>query len=402
MSRPTLAFVCTVLRPYRTHFLKRVARELTALELHTAVLFEHNLVPVDTAVFDPAIRPGLFGAGESVRRQGKLRHAVSAWAKGGRIAQWLERRAVAAVVCVGYSDPALVRVMRWCRRRGVACLVAGDSNILGDRQNGPLKSLAKQAALRPLLRLADGVLCNGSLGRDYFRKYGVPDGRIHLMPYEPDYGLIASLPEAFVEDVRRRHQLAPDRRRIFFGGRLVRRKRVDLLLDAFAAVAAERPAWDLVVMGQGPLEDELKARAPARTRFLPFSEDQREVSAMYRLCDVMALPSEYEAWALVVNEAVAAGAAVLSSDVVGASRELVRDGVNGRVFASGDLADCTAALREVTHPGRIDALKAASARVLADWRRSADPVRGLHEALTAAGVRTGYRDDPESPSGTDR
>jgi len=42
-------------------------------------------------------------------------------------------------------------------------------------------------------------------------------------------------------------------------------------------------------------------------------------------------------WALVVIEALAAGCPVISSDVVGAAWELIEDGVNGRIFPSGDL-----------------------------------------------------------------
>ena len=38
-----------------------------------------------------------------------------------------------------------------------------------------------------------GVLACGSLGRQYFRRYGVPDDRIYYTPYEPDYAMIASV-----------------------------------------------------------------------------------------------------------------------------------------------------------------------------------------------------------------
>ncbi len=110
------------------------------------------------------------------------------------------------------------------------------------------------------------------------------------------------------------------------------------------------------------------------------------VSSVYRAGDALCLPSEYEPWALVINEAVAAGLAVVASDVVGAAAELVRDGVNGKIFKSKDLADLTSALRFVTDPARIDALRAGSEGVLADWRRRGDPVEGVRNALRSAGL----------------
>jgi glycosyltransferase involved in cell wall biosynthesis len=83
---------------------------------------------------------------------------------------------------------------------------------------------------------------------------------------------------------------------------------------------------------------------------------------------------------------MAAGMAVVSSDVPGASAELVRDGVNGRVFPAGDAAALRECLLDVTHPDRTDAMRAASRGVLEDWRRRGDPVAGLRRALQYVGA----------------
>jgi glycosyltransferase involved in cell wall biosynthesis len=110
------------------------------------------------------------------------------------------------------------------------------------------------------------------------------------------------------------------------------------------------------------------------------------VTAIYKASDVLVLPSDFEPWALVINEAAAAGMAVVASSVVGAAAELVRDGVNGRVFPPGDLRALADCLLDVTDPARVDAMKAASEGVLADWRRVADPIAGLRRGLEANGV----------------
>jgi glycosyltransferase involved in cell wall biosynthesis len=100
----------------------------------------------------------------------------------------------------------------------------------------------------------------------------------------------------------------------------------------------------------------------------------------------MVLPSDFEPWALVVNEAAAAGLAIIATDKVGAAAELVRDGVNGFIFPASDLAKLTDRLLEVTDDSRIEELKAGSAGVLNEWRRVADPVNGLRQALASCGV----------------
>ena len=185
------------------------------------------------------------------------------------------------------------------------------------------------------------------------------------------------------------HGLAPDHRYLLFGGRLVPVKRVDLLIDTFARVADLRPQWTLLIAGDGWLRRELQARVPGSLRdriiWLGFLEvDQMRLA--YHAGDVMVLPSDYEPWALVVNEAMAAGCPVVASDVVGAAWDLVKDGVSGRIFPSGDLAALAEVLLDVTDDGRYARYREATAEALADWRRRADPVQGIRAALRSVGL----------------
>jgi glycosyltransferase involved in cell wall biosynthesis len=110
------------------------------------------------------------------------------------------------------------------------------------------------------------------------------------------------------------------------------------------------------------------------------------MSDLYRQCDALVLPSDYEPWALVINEAAAAGLAIVCSNVVGAAAELVRDSVNGRLFPAGNFDAMTGCLLDVTNDAKIDAMKSASASVLADWRQHGDPVNGLRQALKLCGL----------------
>jgi glycosyltransferase involved in cell wall biosynthesis len=183
--------------------------------------------------------------------------------------------------------------------------------------------------------------------------------------------------------------LAAGRRRLVCCCRLIDVKRVDMVIDAFGAIAAERPEWDLVIVGEGPLraglEERARAAAAGRVQFLGFL-DQERVTGVYRSSDALVLASAYEPWALVVNEAAAAGCAIVASDLVGAAPELVREGENGFVFAAGDLGALTERLRAVTEAGTIENLKRGSRAVVAEWRRRADPIAGLRSALASAGV----------------
>ena len=211
-----------------------------------------------------------------------------------------------------------------------------------------------------------------------------------LMPVEPDYRLILELDQQKIEQVRDRFALPPQRRRVIYSGRLTAEKRVDLLIDAFSRIASDRPDWDLLIVGDGPLRKELEQRVPGSLRgrviWTGFLNDQQTIAALYRTSDLLVLPSDSEPWAVVINEAAAAGLAIVASDVVGAAAELVRDGVNGRIFRRGNLERLSQCLLEVTSPLRIDQMKRSSAGILLQWREKADPVQGLHQALVACEV----------------
>jgi glycosyltransferase involved in cell wall biosynthesis len=383
-----LAIIANSNAPYRTHLHRRIAREMPEVRLWS--VFTHE-VGTSPWVGQPPeeIRPVQFGPGEDAVKQDKPSRALHEWRKGGRVIEWLRERRVRAVIVLGYNDPGRLRIIRWCARSGIPCLLWGDSNIHGDNARG-FKALFKRLLVPRVLSRCCAILPCGRLGQEFFQKYGADPSRVFFFPCEPDYDLIQSLPADRIEQTRARLGLRRERRRIVFSGRLVRDKRPDLAIDAFAAIADRRPDWDLILLGDGNIRPELEARIPAglksRITLAGFVPEPADVSAVYRLSDVMILPSDYEPWALVINEAAAADMAIVSSSVVGAAYEMVRDGVNGAVFPPGDLAAATEALLRVTDPQRIDALKGASRALLHEWRTRGDPVQGLRHALRHCGV----------------
>jgi glycosyltransferase involved in cell wall biosynthesis len=125
----------------------------------------------------------------------------------------------------------------------------------------------------------------------------------------------------------------PDRYFLFVG-RFAPEKNVLRMLEAYAKYrqVAGRRAWGLVLVGGGPLETELRARAQ-ELRDVVFAGFQQgdAVPTYYGLASCLVLPSVSETWGLVVNEAMAAGLPVLVSQRCGCVPELVRPGVNGYV-----------------------------------------------------------------------
>ena len=123
-------------------------------------------------------------------------------------------------------------------------------------------------------------------------------------------------------------------------GRQVPQKGFDVLIDAFAQLA-ERPdvRHRLVLAGDGPEHAALAARAAARGLAdrveLVGATDRARTAALFRGADVFVLPSRHEPFGIVVLEALAAGTAVVASDVGGVAEFLPR-GPLARLVAPDD------------------------------------------------------------------
>lgn len=120
---------------------------------------------------------------------------------------------------------------------------------------------------------------------------------------------------------------------ILFVGRLIDIKNLPLLINAFSEI--DNPNARLIFVGEGNQEKELKIFCEKnglldRIIFAGKQENER-LFAWYNIGDIFVLPSYYERFGAVVNEALLAGCFTLCSSVAGASC-LIKDGDNGFVF----------------------------------------------------------------------
>lgn len=388
-TRKGLAIVSNALTPYRVHLHRRIAKEIPEFRLHS--IFTHGGTDFTWKMDVPeSIGAVSFASRDASTGKSPWLRLFAHYRKGSRILNYLRRHDVKAVILHGYNDATRLRLAMACPKYGIRVFLRGDSNIKGDTKVRGLKRWCKRRLVAYFIRRSDVIMPMGRLGQAYFEDYGASKEDCIFVPLEPDYERFASISEEAVALFRERFQLVRDKHYILFCGRLIHLKRVDVLLDAFARLSEKRSNWELLIVGDGPLRDELKKRPSAvkvgkRCHWLGFLDGEELVHA-FHAADVLALPSEYEAWALVVNEAMAAGLVVVASDVVGAAYELIQDGRNGRVFPRGDVGALTEALSDVTDESALQVYRAEVQPILADWRQRADPVDGVRRALRRVGL----------------
>ena len=386
--RPGLAIISNTITPYRVNLHRLIAAGIPELKLHT--LTTHGDADFKWAVDVPgSIHASYFNRPGDSPLASTWRAPVWEWRKGGRLINYLRANDVRAVICQGYRYISYLRVIRYCHRHGIPRFVRNDSNIHNERRLPPVKQWVKRRVYAGWMPLVSGVMSMGGCGDEFFLKYGARPEHIYRVPYTPDYDYFAAADADRLERFRRKVGLRDDHKYVLFCGRLAPVKRVDLLIDAFAAIAAQRPDWDLLVVGDGILGDELRSRVPDHLRqrvvWTGFLETEESVLA-YHAAEVLALPSDMEPWALVVQEAMAAGLAVVASDVVGAARELVQDGTSGRMFPAGDVDALRQALLDVTQDNATSQYQQRSRDALRDWRERINPVEEVRRAMADVGV----------------
>lgn len=369
----SLVILANVATPYRVHFHARLAAALAPARL-VSVFFSSS------QFFEEQPLPASIGAVhlDHGRVHGHLAEAL--WYPRA-FARVLREERPDAVVVNGWHSPLLVRAIFHCARRGLPVFVSGDSNVWGDVR-GDAPRLVKQVALRSLLGASQGVLSMGRAGDEFFRRYGAE--RIYRVPYDADYDYYAVRDEGDVLALRASLGLDETRRAFTFAGRFVAVKGIDTLLDAFASIAATRPAWDLILAGAGVEEGALRSRIPraleGRVRFAGLCNVPR-MRALYHASDVFVLPSRFEPWGVVVTEALAAGVPVVSTTVCGAAIDLVHPGENGELAPPDDVPALSRALLAVSSdPERY---RAAVPALFAKWREENDPVKGVLEAIAS-------------------
>jgi glycosyltransferase involved in cell wall biosynthesis len=173
---------------------------------------------------------------------------------------------------------------------------------------------------------------------------------------------------------------------ILYAGKLTPRKRAADLLDAYVLLSPDRkrePDPYLLIVGDGETRSELETQVSTlgwnSVRFLGF-RNQSELPQLYDLCDIFVLPSFGEPWGLVVNEAMNAGRAVIVSDQVGCGPDLVKDGVNGKIFPAGDVDRLYASLEAVLRDRRYIDMGRKSLEIIDGWGYEQD-VAGLLETM---------------------
>jgi glycogen synthase len=230
--------------------------------------------------------------------------------------------------------------------------------------------------------------------------FGVAPGRVTVIPNGVDPRDLEPTVENL--DALRARYARPDQRLVLLVGRLVYEKGFHVALDALARVVRRPGSVRFLVAGTGTAEEELKrqARELGLTRhgsFLGWVGDDM-LHSLYRVAEVVIVPSIYEPFGLVALEAMASGCLCVVADTGGLREVVPAGGSVGLRFRSRDSAALGRVLEKVLgdDEGRAEVVAEAREHVLKfDWAEVARRTAGVYGGV--AGIATLSPSDGSTP-----
>ncbi|HSL04379.1 MAG TPA: glycosyltransferase, partial [Nitrospiraceae bacterium] len=213
-----------------------------------------------------------------------------------------------------------------------------------------------------MTRRADGLITYTAAGADYWRKQGLPKGRV--IPYDNtiDVGGLrkagADITEQQLIELRGKLGLK-GKRILLFSGRLYAAKQVDFLLRAFALVKIIDPKVSLLIIGDGEERRKLEQLAVQLNlrdvHFLGKLVEPEETAAYFSLADLMVLPVLV---GLAIVHGFAFGLPLITTDSPGHGPELDYLSGNNGVVTKLDVSEYAEAIvMLLASPHRLEAMK---------------------------------------------
>ena len=217
-----------------------------------------------------------------------------------------------------------------CKLFGIPYFINCDGAILK-------RNVLRDCVKRILFKDAAACFASGKSAFEYFKYYGVPKNRIYIHNFTSLTAHdILSKPFNNCEKETLRNKLdIPNCQLVLAIGQFIHRKGFDILLKAWKKIC--HPATLLLIGGGGErsmyerLIQEFHFNNVIIHDFMP----KQEIYRYYQAADIFVLPTREDIWGLVVNEAMAQGLPVITTDNCVAGVELIENGVNGYVVKTG-------------------------------------------------------------------
>jgi glycosyltransferase involved in cell wall biosynthesis len=277
----------------------------------------------------------------------------------------------AVIVYTGYTYASFWITLFAAKLKRKVFIFSTDISALEPRNKLKLKTWLKKLLLPFIFNLADIVIVSSTLGKQIVASLGIPEKRITLTPFSVDNAWWTSQAnQVDVKEIRKKWNIPETATVLLFCAKLQLWKRPQDVFKAFVQANVQNSY--LVFVGDGSLKVELETEAnflkvQDKVKFLGFV-NQSQLPSIYCSADLFILPSEYEPFGVVVNEAMLCGLPVIVSDKVGAGYDLIKHDETGFVYPCGNIDELKIILNNtLSNREKLDSMSIAARDHIQLW-----------------------------------
>lgn len=272
----------------------------------------------------------------------KLRMKGTSQSRGSAVVELIKRQKYDSIIFGGYSSPSVMRAIAYCRIHKVKYYIEFDGCF------NKKDALVKRIVKKYLLEKATGCFVTCEETRQYLYGLGVCSERIFRYPFTSvsQDDILSAPPIPYEKKKTRRKFGLPDGILLISVGQFIHRKGFDVLLRALPHVERE---VNVLIIGGEPTEEYISLciqEKLSNVKFMPFLS-KGELFQLYQCADVFILPTREDIWGLVINEAMACGLPIISTNKCIAANELVFPRRNGMIVPAEDEVALADAINEM-------------------------------------------------------
>lgn len=232
-----------------------------------------------------------------------------------------------------YSTKTAMKLMLRCIIKKIPYAINCDGAFIGGNS---LKNTVKSFFIKKATRL----FASGKKAAEYFIHYGAKEENIAYHGFTSlfEKDIPESIPSPELKTRLRKERELPEGIIAVSVGRFIKSKAFDVLIDAWSHLPGE---YTLLIIGGGSerksYEEQIKNLGLKNIRiydYMPFDK----LIEYYKCCDIFVMPTLTDVWGLVINEAMANGLPVVTTEMCIAGLELIEKGENGYIVPINDAA----------------------------------------------------------------
>lgn len=246
------------------------------------------------------------------------------------------------IIIGGYSTPTGMLAIEYLRHKRKKFILSADGGIIKSEKRSVF------FIKRHFIKSASWWLSTGQITTEYFIHYGANKGRIYTYPFSSvrNYQVNSEIVTGYKKTILKEKFGMNTDKAIVSVGQFIYRKGFDILLKA----ASDLPEnISLYIIGGQPTKEYLEILKNMNYKniyFKPFMQN-KDLFDFFSVCDLFVLPTREDIWGLVVNEALACGLPVVTTDKCVAGVELIENDINGMIIQSENIDELRSSIKKM-------------------------------------------------------